>query len=275
MHDRQSQFRAHDWLDSVPVAALALDNAGKIQHVNPSLEDLAGLGSNELIGHDKDSLPSVSHRALLSDEALIYLHGARIPERWLRCIRTTDQQEPPTTYCFYHDITREVELEQENAKLCEQVQELQLIDELTGLPNRKALCQHLELHVSRSRRYNNPLSIIQVCLEITPDDAAHAASILATARYLRDRLRWVDQIARWDHQNFLVVLPETNEAEAKEVENNLKAHSHALRLPEELGTATVGFRCATTTWQRGDDVRTLLRRVEKSLSKIEFASASA
>jgi diguanylate cyclase (GGDEF)-like protein len=272
---RKPQVRAHDWLDKLPIATLALDSAGKVQRVNSALENLVDLSSGELIGHDKVSLPSASHRALLGNEDLICLYGARIPERWLRCVRTTDEQEPPTTYCFYQDVTREVQLEQENAKLSEQVKDLQLIDPLTGLPNRKAISQHLELHVSRSRRYANPLSVIQVSLVNTPDHHSYEPSVLATARYLRDRLRWVDQIARWDDQSFLVVLPETGEAEATEVENNLRAHSNALRLTEAFGAVTVGFRCAAATWQRGDDARSLLRRVEKSLSEVESASSTA
>ena len=172
-------------------------------------------------------------------------------------------------------MTREVQLEQENANLRGQVEDLQLIDELTGLPNRRALSQHLELHVSRSRRYANPLSVILVRLAIAPGDTTHSASMLATARFLRDRLRWVDQIARWDEQSFLVVLPETSETEAQEVESNLRAHRNALRLADEFGAATVDFRCATATWQRGDDARTLLRRASESLSEVGSATSTA
>jgi diguanylate cyclase (GGDEF)-like protein/PAS domain S-box-containing protein len=275
MHDQQADLRAHDWLDDAPVGFLALDGAGKIQGVNSALEELVGLTSGDLVGHDQETLPSPTHRVLLSSEELIHLNGPGFQERWLRCSRTTDAREPSVTRCFYQDVTREVQLEQENANLRAQIEDLQLVDELTGLPNRKALSQHLELHVSRSRRYANPLSVILVRLAIAPDDTTQSPSLLATARYLRDRLRWVDQIARWDDQSFLVVLPETSEAEAQEVERTLRAHRDTLRLADELGAAPVDFSCATATWRRGDDTRTLLRRANMSLSEVVSVTSTA
>lgn len=275
MHDQQSNVRVPSWLDSAPIACLALDSAGKIQWVNPELAKWVGLRESELIGHDKDSLPSPTHRVLLGSEALICLHGPDGAERWLRCTRARQEQDPLLMLCFYQDVTREIALEQENAKLRAQVEELQLVDELTGLPNRKALRQSLELHVSRSRRYANPLSVILVRLAGVPDDARLAPSVLATARYLRDRLRWVDQIARWDDQSFLVVLPETGEIEAKEVERNLRAQRDNLKLAREFGASAVNFLCAGASWQRGDDAHTLLRRTEQALGEAGSTSSSA
>ena len=59
---------------------------------------------------------------------------------------------------FFEEVTEQVKLKQENSALQQQVEELTITDELTGLANPRALNRALSSQVTRSRRYNNPLS---------------------------------------------------------------------------------------------------------------------
>ena len=118
------------------------------------------------------------------------------------------------------DVTAEDDLRRENQLPHQQIQDLKLTDDLTGLPNRRAISQAPELQISRSRRHRNPLSVVLVHIGLQDDqvellrDSADPL-VLGVSRFLRDRLRWVDQIGRWEENIFLLVLPETEQADAR------------------------------------------------------------
>ena len=169
------------------------------------------------------------------------------------------------------DVSAQEQLAEENARLRQQIEDLKLTDDLTGLPNQRAISQALDLHVSRSRRYQNPLSTVLVHIDITSADGVQPFStdpiILAVSRFLRDRLRWVDQIARWEDNLFLLVLPETGEEDAKSLLEKIGKEQHTMHLPESAGdlrpTLTFGLGC----WRKGDDMRVLLRRTMQHLQQ--------
>ena len=253
--DDPSRF-AEAWLPDAPLATLASDAQGRIRWCNQALERLAGLPAEQLLGLDRDGAPEGLAGALFADEGDVRIPAAD-GTRWLRVLHSAGPEG--LTVRVLVDVTRERELAEENAALREQVEELRLTDDLTGLPNRRALRQQLELHVSRSRRYGNPLSVIDIRLQSSDGASPADPAVMAAARYLRDRLRWVDQIARWDHAEFLVVLPETAWDEAVQVTANL------LGLPEDLGDPTLSLRHGLATWNRGDDVRALLQRARDAV----------
>jgi diguanylate cyclase (GGDEF)-like protein len=265
---------AHTWFTGAPVPILALDAEGRIRWANHALEAIVGLPSSQLLGHSRESLPSPAYRVLFGEDQLIHLKGPGAPERWLRCTVCDSPAAPRLRLHFFQDVTREVLLEAENQELQQQIDSLRLTDALTGLPNQRALSQQLELQVSRSRRYDNALSLIHVRLEVSGGDATRDSALLATAQYLRDRLRWVDQIAHWSSQEFLVVLPETGEPEAQAVLDNLAAGLDALHLPGPLAEAQLSLHFGSATWQRGDDARSLLLRARTAVVREALPQAS-
>jgi diguanylate cyclase (GGDEF)-like protein len=195
---------------------------------------------------------------LFADDALIHLNGPGAPARWLRC--EVGSGEGDLRLHFYTDVTREVDLAEENRRLRSELEDLRTTDALTGLANQRALARHLEMHVSRSRRYDNPLSLLHVELVAGGPEGSADAAMLAMGRHLRDRLRWVDEVARWEQHQFLVILPETGEAEAREVADKLLAAAELPSLPEPHAKVALQLRYGVASWQRGDDSRTLRRR---------------
>jgi diguanylate cyclase (GGDEF)-like protein len=161
------------------------------------------------------------------------------------------------------DMGAQESLAEENARLRQQVADLKLTDELTGMPNKRAISQALELHLSRSRRYLNPLSTVFVHVDLQAPDGVHSLStdpaILSVSRFLRDRLRWVDQIAHWEDNLFLLVLPETTEADARTLLGKLADEHEGMLLPELCGNMTPRLTFGLACWKKGDDMRTLLR----------------
>ncbi|MFM1891404.1 MAG: hypothetical protein RLZ44_481 [Pseudomonadota bacterium] len=248
----------HTWMARAPIPMLAVGGDGRVRWANRALEAVVGLPASQLLGHTRATLPSPTHRVLFADAGLIHLNGPGAPERWLRCDVLAGDGD--LRLHFYTDVTREVDLSEENRRLRSEVEDLRTTDALTGLANQRALARHLEMHVSRSRRYDNPLSLVHVAVAAPGPEGSADAAMLALGRHLRDRLRWVDEVARWDEDQFLVILPETGEVEAREVAANLLATAELPVLPAPYAEVGLEVRYGVASWQRGDDSRTLRRR---------------
>lgn len=263
----------HSRYESCPFAMLVLDASGSIQWANSALEDMIGLPMSQLLGHNRDSIPSAAHRILFDEDETVHLQGSGVPDRWLEC--TTDLDNPDGQQLrihFYRDVTRTVHLEDENQVLRTQIEQLRLSDELTGLPNQHALAQMLDHHVSLSRRYKNPLSVmlIQVRLssiDIALEDVVKDPIMLAASHFLRDRFRWVDQISRWDQDTFAIILAETSGEAAEHLQTEVSASLPEMEIPETFqDRVQIDLDFGIASWVKGDDTKTLLLRTAKSLS---------
>lgn len=245
-------------LQELPIGLLLFDQDARIAWVNEGMHELLGLPDAELIGKSVSQLPQPTQALLSAEPRLYHVPGSR---RWLsREVRRGDDGE---RLMIVLDVSAQEELAEENARLRQQVEDLKLTDELTGLPNKRAISQALDLHISRSRRYQNPLSValvhvdLQAMAGVLPLSTDPAA--LATSRFLRDRLRWVDQIARWEDNIFLLVLPETTLADAKGLLEKVAREQGSMVLPEACGDMRPKLTFGLACWKKGDDMRKLLR----------------
>lgn len=103
------------------------------------------------------------------------------------------------------------------------VDELARTDELTGLPNRRAMTAVLDHEASRSHRSGRPLSLLLADvddLKRCNDEHDHACGdrvLTEVGRLLRGALREHDAVGRWGGDEFLFVLPETDLEGARNV----------------------------------------------------------
>lgn len=107
-------------------------------------------------------------------------------------------------------------------------QRLALLDTLTQLPNRKAYEQRLAEESERWKRYGRPLTLA-VCdldhFKSINDQFGHLAGdkvLRIIAKTLRGRLRKSDFIARIGGEEFVILLPETDRAEAQRALETLR-----------------------------------------------------
>jgi diguanylate cyclase (GGDEF)-like protein len=112
--------------------------------------------------------------------------------------------------------------------LREEVKQLSLTDELTGIFNRRGITENLEVEVARSRRLGTPLSLLMLDIDrFKPinDTFGHATGdevIRTVAQALKKELRETDVLGRFGGDEFIVVLP------ALELEGAIAA-AHRLR----------------------------------------------
>jgi diguanylate cyclase (GGDEF)-like protein len=251
-------------LQQLPCGLLTLDSARRITWLNGTAAEILGVPVADLGGRRLAELPESVQPALAAEPQLYFFAPA---QRWLR--RELRRSDAGDDLLVLLDVTAQERLAEENARLRQQVEDLTLTDGLTGLPNKRAISQALDLHVSRSRRYGNPLSIALVYVDMQALAGVQPLSndpiILAVSRFLRDRLRWVDQIARWEDNIFLLVLPETADSDARNLLQKIHDEQHGMQLPEPYSELRPPLSFGLGCWQKGDDTRTLLRSALEDL----------
>ena len=149
----------------------------------------------------------------------------------------------------------------ERADLLVRLEELALTDELTGLPNRRALNEALDRELKRARREGHTVCVGILDLDFFKsynDALGHLAGdrLLAEASAAwRDALRGgTDVIARFGGEEFVVVLPTTMDV-AFETLERMRG-----RTPSGQ-TVSVGL----ASWDPGETVDTLLARADTAL----------
>lgn len=125
------------------------------------------------------------------------------------------------------------------------------LDPLTGLNNRRAFYDKTGPLWSHAIRHAHPTSVMLLDIDLFKqvNDAyghAHGDEVLkATASTLRQSIRLGDVLARWGGEEFIVFLPETDEAEATKLAERLRAATAGMRVPHKAGasavTASVGI----------------------------------
>jgi two-component system, cell cycle response regulator len=125
-------------------------------------------------------------------------------------------------------VARELGILIKNLFLLEETRRLANNDGLTGLPNRRRASERLEVEVSRSRRYRNPMAVA-LCdvdhFKNVNDRFGHNLGdevLVHVASALQASLRQVDLVGRWGGEEFLVILPETDLAGARIVGERLR-----------------------------------------------------
>lgn len=106
---------------------------------------------------------------------------------------------------------------------------LEYHDELTRLPNRKNMIQGIDRELSRARRYNTVFSLLMLDIDDL-NKINHSHGYAAGDQVLREfadllqkNLRQVDTAGRFSSDEFLVLLPQTDEQGAILLAHRLKA----------------------------------------------------
>src|SRR6266851_69520 len=152
----------------------------------------------------------------------------------------------------------------DNARLFEQVRHLALSDILTGLANYRRLLDVLENETERTDRTGRPFSLLLLDLDELKkinDNYGHlvgSRAICRLADVLRIHCRAVDTAARYGGDEFALVLPESQEDEARRVANRIR-EVLASDTEEPILSASIGISTYT-----GDG-----ERIEKLLSEAD------
>jgi len=158
---------AHALLDNCPVALLLVAENGDIRGFNPAFRTLVGAAADTL---QAASQPDGLIGPLLGPDTLISWIMPDGDERWLAVDTASIEDTPAITARFFTDVTEKRRLKEERDALRVRLGEQSIKDEqLPSLLSRYGIQISLEPMVSRSRRYNSPLSILTMGIATAGD----------------------------------------------------------------------------------------------------------
>ncbi|MDO8361124.1 MAG: diguanylate cyclase [Devosia sp.] len=194
--------------------------------------------------------------------------------RWLQ-LRTR-----PTSNGFVlvvvSDMTKVKQAEAALRALTEQLTLLATTDGLTGLANRRAFDQALEIEIARCRRDGTPLALVMIDVDrfkLYNDDYGHPAgdeALKAVGRCLRQALkRPGDLAARYGGEEFVAILPGCTEDEALFIAEGFRDElkERAIRYARGIGgklTVSVGLAILDEA-DGALSVSDLVRRADEAL----------
>ncbi len=164
------------------------------------------------------------------------------------------------------DITERKQLEDEFKRQAR-------IDFLTGVSNRRYFMEQAEQEILRTSRYDAPLSFFMLDIDLfkqVNDTYGHKSGDIVLKRMAavcRETLREIDIIGRVGGEEFAILLPETDKAEAAEVAERLRAVLANQKVPLEAGipiqfTVSIGVASRVS---KQDNIDMLLNLADEAL----------
>ena len=250
---------AHALLDSCPVALLLVAENGDIHGFNPAFRALVGDAADTL---QAASQPDGLIAPLLGPDTVMSWIMPDGDERWLAVDTASIEDAPGITARFFTDVTEKLRLKKERDALQVKLGEQAIKDtQLPSLLSRYGIQVSLEPMVSRSRRYNSPLSILTMGITTAED---HNQTLGKLAQLLNDQTRWADLVGCNASHDFILVLQETTRDSALILVDKLAAQIARINAT----AATPVTACyGVTQCQKNDDAASMLERAESALTE--------
>ena len=270
-------------LDNVSEGVVLLDADLNAQFINKKMRTFWGVTDEQAASHPPYASliangPSARDRGMTQDELEAFFAGrvaaVRSGSEPLRDLKTTDGRHIRAhcdvlqndgrmlTYCDVTDLVRNAE----------QLERLATINSMTGLYNRGHFLNQAAAEWSRSQRYQRPLSMLMVDIDHfkqVNDRYGHAVgdeTIVAVAGACAKGKRQSDIVGRLGGEEFAILLPETELAQATIVADRLcKAIAEHVMMAHEVQfkvTASIGIAAASVSMSGLD---ALMRAADQAL----------
>ena len=268
----RADTRARHFFDLSQDMLCTMDQHGRCIEVNGAWERNLGFRPGEMRGKRLLDFTHPDDHQRATEEAVKVFSGGvsdgletRVKAKdgswhWLRTGSVFEPEEE-LVYARSSDVTERKAIAQEREDLIAEVQTLARSDALTGLPNRRALDDQLPREMARALRAESPLCLALIDIDhfkVYNDTHGHLAGdavLRACAAAWDGELRGEDTILRFGGEEFLVVLPECDTADATEIVERLRAAT-----PDEQ-TCSAGL----AMWRPGESVDDLVGRADKAL----------
>jgi diguanylate cyclase (GGDEF)-like protein/PAS domain S-box-containing protein len=253
---RETEARYRQLLALLPDAVI-VHARGTILFTNPAAADLLGLPSEQsLIGKPVSEFVHPD-----SQSAFAEVNGDRSTLATDRTPRARARMqcadgggvdvEIASSPCLYHDRSATVLLARDitaQLRYERDLHALALVDELTGLRNRRAFTLIAEQELARARRHGHTPMLVFADLDGLKqinDQHGHGAgdkAIKLVADALRQIIRETDLVARWSGDEFVALMVDGSDEAAQQISERLDAAIASLA-PSDLPyvvTASVG-----------------------------------
>jgi diguanylate cyclase (GGDEF)-like protein/PAS domain S-box-containing protein len=264
--------------DSAPEAIAILDEHDRIVRINAQFTGLFGYTEEEAVGKSINTL-IVPSQLVSEAEGLTAkvaggesLRAESLRRRkdgdtvWVSIVATPFRvgDEPVRVYAMYHDISALKRAEEE-------LRALLLVDELTGLPNRRAFVTLSEQALKLAMRMERDVLLIFIDvdrLKDINDTWGHLAgdrALIDTARVLRESCREADIVARLGGDEFVALMTVDSDQTGELISSRIKARVDLHNAETQRGyqlSLSVG---ATRSKAEGAVLPDLLSRADAAL----------
>lgn len=171
-------------------------------------------------------------------------------------------------------------LSAQKAELAEALERIRLLatrDALTGLLNRRAAQEELHRAVRTAERESWPLVVALADLDhfkLVNDSFGHQTGdqvLQAFARTAEQVLRGADRVARWGGEEFLFVLPATDEDAACVCMERLRTAYASQTVPGLPATHALDFSAGVALCVGPDDIEAAIERADQAMYSAKIA----
>jgi diguanylate cyclase (GGDEF)-like protein/PAS domain S-box-containing protein len=271
---RETDARYRQLLAMTPEAVLVHANA-TIIFANPAAAELLGVASGDvLVGRPIGDFATPESRDALEGLSPT-IQGERPPRVRGRLVKSTGailDVEISSSPCVYHDRPAVVVLARDIGSQLRHERDLHalaLVDELTGLHNRRGFALFADQEIARARRSGRMPTLVFADLDdlkAINDAHGHAsgdAAIRLVATAFKSILRESDIVARWSGDEFVALLSDGDPSVAEQIGDRL-AGAIASQEPTDAPyrvSATVG----TSTLDPMRSLRDAIERADAEL----------
>ena len=282
--------KAESYLNMADALIVAVDASGRITLVNHKGCEILDYPESELIGQNwLEVLALPEHREKAAEVFGRFVAGKSGPLMKNANFRVRDRQGNvhvldlssrlmydeqgviSGTLSSGADVTQRRQLEEE-------LKILATTDFLTGLSNRRHFLGAAVLAMESFRRYHRPLALLTLDIDHFKkinDTYGHATGdqvLVAVADTLRSVLRSADLCGRFGGEEFVCLLPETTETEARIVAERLRRSLAEQSVAAAEGTVRFTASIGLTVADIGDvSVESLLQRADAAMYEAKKA----
>ena len=278
---------------------ITINQRERIVLFNKAAQELFGYHEDEILGESLEMLIPSRFRDHHSDHidrfALSPIRSRQMEERGRVLGLHKDGTEFPVEIAIskihvgglveFTAIVRDIS---EKVRLLDQLAQQATTDHLTGLLNRRELEDRAQELIEGSRRQGEPLSLLLLDVDkfkTINDTFGHEAGdevLQLLARVAAQTIRHLDVVARLGGEEFVVMMPETDKAQALAMAERLRriyerqSFEHSWKQDPIPFTVSIGVTTLTT---EDDDLAKPLKRADEALyraknngrNRIEYA----
>ena len=154
---------------------------------------------------------------------------------------------------------------------CTQLERVAAYDELTGLINRRRMTEVLAEHSRNQTRQTEGFAIAMIDLDyfkMINDKYGHAAGDKVLAVFgeaARKVLREIDVLSRWGGEEFLLLMPKTNNGHPNTGIERLRAYLACLQPVPHIPDLKISFSVGFTTYEKDESIYDTIKRADAAL----------
>lgn len=159
------------------------------------------------------------------------------------------------------------------------LQAISIVDDLTGLYNRRYFMERFLEEISRAQRYSYSISCLMVDIDFFKrinDNYGHLSGDAVLAEFasiLKNSTRVVDVLARFGGEEFIIFLPQTGLDGATVVANKIheNVNSHAFCVEGDTVTITVSIGAAVFAGEAVKNGMEILKQADRAMYEAKQA----